>query len=412
MPTFQVFNQANQPFNITDAGWGNYNVRQLVLPRIIPASKGTEILVNFSFAAGTVGTLDSCYIGHQDPASNLRDSSGSTRQPPFPAYVSPPPPNAAAYVFNGDQVQLTFGGSGSRSLQAGDLTFAADVIPFPWDHRRNESLLMAFHCTGTINFLRTTGNVAIEAYYTLGADSSSQTNPGAMTYYAGYFYNVPTIWITLGIDSPWPPALPAITAWDVPLTRPVPGWNGGFNNNIRQQTRNVPALKGTDIVLRFQFATQSSGIIDSVYIGYVAATGNPWDFDGDQVQVTFHGAPDVALGEGGFLNFSSDVIPFDWDATGDKLLMVAMFIRGEFVLLANQTANAAYRTYYSTNIQSDTSSQSVPSGSWTSAGDYFYSISSAYVTPYVEPPIIEPPVRFRLRDPHRNIVVPAVRIAA
>ena len=101
----------DQVFDFTTFGWANYAVRQLIDASLIQYS-GSSIQVKFhAQAAGEGIAFSSVYVGHQA-------SSGDV------------------YDFDGNQVQLLFGGSGSVTVAAGT-TQTSDEVDFDLDSTKN-----------------------------------------------------------------------------------------------------------------------------------------------------------------------------------------------------------------------------------------------------------------------------------
>jgi hypothetical protein len=169
-----------------------------------------------------------------------------------------------------------------------------------------------------------------------------------------------------------------LQVWNFALVNPANGWQG---YNIRQviYPSVLVAAKGTDIVVQFQFGAGSNGTLDSVYIGYQDPAVNEWDFDGSQVPLTFGGASSVAVVDPGNLTFKSDIIPFAWDSTGNKVPMLALHMSGAVINGRADTGGPGSHMFYSGGP--DTGSETSPSGTWVNWGGYLFSTPAAYITP-------------------------------
>ena len=165
--------------------------------------------------------------------------------------------------------------------------------------------------------------------------------------------------------TPNPPSATAVAAFG--HTSDDYGWQ---YNNLRQVL--APSLLGASsggkIILQFTPGSCAPGAIDSCWIGLSAnqaGTTNEFNFDGNQVQVTFNGSASFALGNnavGQHPDITSDAIPFTWDNT--KKLVIAMHFSGTDVEFSQQASVTGATQYTSVavhtsngNHQADTSSQ-------------------------------------------------------
>ncbi|WP_377830069.1 hypothetical protein ACFKHW_12965 [Bradyrhizobium lupini] len=88
-------------------------------------------------------------------------------------------------------------------------------------------------------------------------------------------------------------------------------------------------------------ASTSAGFsVDGAYIGHQAVSGDPYDFDGGQVQIKVGGAASFSTGAGGTV--LSDAISFALDHT--KNLIVAIHYTGTSAIGGTGLAGAA--NYY------------------------------------------------------------------
>lgn len=116
------------------------------------------------------------------------------------------------------------------------------------------------------------------------------------------------------------------------------GWD---NTNIRQHISSVAlAQSGTSTRLTL-FAGYSDGCaIDSMYIGNPALVGDPYDFDGGQVQVTVGGLSTFSISA--FGSVVTDEIPFAVDATKDLIISCHFTTPGTILVRGGQANVTAY----------------------------------------------------------------------
>jgi hypothetical protein len=132
------------------------------------------------------------------------------------------------------------------------------------------------------------------------------------------------------------------------------GWQG---YNIRQllPPSVLTGASGTgNITVTLLTDTGTAGTIDSLYIGYAAASGNPYDFDGNQVQLLFSGVSSIAVS--GANTYTSDATPFTLDNT--KSLIVATHFNTIGTVNSKNVAVVGATTYFRSSP--DTSGETIP----------------------------------------------------
>jgi len=112
------------------------------------------------------------------------------------------------------------------------------------------------------------------------------------------------------------------------LTGQSAGWQG---QTLRQRFEPdaINFVAPGTISVRFEFAPGTSGSLDAAYIGEAAASGDPYDFDGGQVQLKFGGLNSKAVS--GAQTVSSDLMTFSYDP--NKALIVSAAFSGAQVNL-------------------------------------------------------------------------------
>lgn len=132
-------------------------------------------------------------------------------------------------------------------------------------------------------------------------------------------------------DAGWMKAAAVVfgDAFNITLLSNEFGWD---NANIRQLIDSA-ALSQSGTPTRLTLYAGSGGCtIDSMYIGQQALAGDPYDFDGGQVQVTVGSATTFSIGV--FGSVVTDAIPFTLDDTKNLLISfhlttpATMLIRG------------------------------------------------------------------------------------
>jgi len=118
------------------------------------------------------------------------------------------------------------------------------------------------------------------------------------------------------------------TVFSQPLTGQSSNWQGQTLRQLFAPSLLASVDPGA-IGVQFQFAPGTNGSIDAAWIGHAAASGDPYDFDGGQVQLKFGGSNSQAVV--GAQNVSSDNISFPLDVT--RTLIVAASFSGTQVNL-------------------------------------------------------------------------------
>lgn len=98
-------------------------------------------------------------------------------------------------------------------------------------------------------------------------------------------------------------------------------WYAGGGAQSYRLRIDADEVAGDSGRLKLKFGRGSNNyVITKCYIGLAASSGNNWDFDGDQVQVTFDGGDaDTTISADGQL---SDPIDFDFDGTTDLIISI------------------------------------------------------------------------------------------
>lgn len=109
--------------------------------------------------------------------------------------------------------------------------------------------------------------------------------------------------------------------------------NGGWVSTTIRQRLDPSLLKLVDlsgyIRAYVDFAAGTDGQIDAAYIGHAAAAGDAYDFDGNQVQLTFGGSNTKTVS--GAVRVKSDSKAFSYDAT--KAIIVSVAFSGTAINL-------------------------------------------------------------------------------
>ncbi|MEQ9347748.1 MAG: hypothetical protein RIG26_15010 [Thalassospira sp.] len=117
---------------------------------------------------------------------------------------------------------------------------------------------------------------------------------------------------------------------------------------------------GSNIKIKFAADTTRSFNIDKCYIGHAAASGNAWDFDGNQVQVTF------STGSAGFTltsgqTITSDEIAFSLDDSKD-LIVAFDWSTGGTLGARGKASQTGWSVYEKNTSGTDESQDSTPAG--------------------------------------------------
>jgi len=229
------------------------------------------------------------------------------------------------------------------------------------------SSVNASACTG-VNFATggaTSGSVQVTPLvtttYTVTCDTSAPASVQVI---------VPQLSCTAGppLSCTWvgdPPAIVAAAAISTPTTIYSQGLAGdetswqGYNLRVVIPTAALSAGPNNKIRVTVQTASTatSSAILDSLWIGTAASSGNAYNYTGDQVQLKFTGSNSTALGPS--LTIASDWAGFAYQGTGSNLVVAAHF--------SGTTADTPFgghtNQYY---IQAaDSGGTTAPTGTWT-----------------------------------------------
>ena len=120
-----------------------------------------------------------------------------------------------------------------------------------------------------------------------------------------------------------------------------PGWSGyTLRQLLAVGAYSGGPTTGTKVRITLDASTVASAIIDACYVGHRAGAGDPYDYDGNQVQILFSGAAGVTVAAGS--PRLSDEITFSFDKTKDLIIGVhfsgVSAIRQSIALGANYTA--------------------------------------------------------------------------
>lgn len=96
------------------------------------------------------------------------------------------------------------------------------------------------------------------------------------------------------------------------------GWNG-FNVRVVIPANRLQDIIKSNIQLTLMGGSGENGDIDSCYVGHQASGGNPWDFDGSQVQMFDSASGSFTVPASGSLLLDSAAFSYD----GTKALVLA-----------------------------------------------------------------------------------------
>jgi hypothetical protein len=136
----------------TGNGWDGYSIRVVIPSTNIVAASGGHISVSIVSIAGSSGAgLTGAYIGNQASSGN-------------------------AYNFDGGQVRLTFGGSGTITGVTGANTYVSDFVPFRYT--AGKALVFAIDVSVSGNWEAGENTSVPESlYYLSSVTDASQTAP-------------------------------------------------------------------------------------------------------------------------------------------------------------------------------------------------------------------------------------------
>lgn len=145
------------------SGWSGFTiVSKYQIGALAVSGNPTRITVKAASSAG--GTLSAIYIGQVATSGN-------------------------AYNFDGGQVQVLFGGSGSLTLTAGGGPYLSDDIAFSIDQSR--AICLAYNVTGTTTLARlnSLGSNYVSYYRNAVAQAASTLKSSDYTVAAGAILN-------------------------------------------------------------------------------------------------------------------------------------------------------------------------------------------------------------------------------
>jgi hypothetical protein len=255
---------------------------------------------------------------------------------------------------------VTVTGTPSASIMSNVTAVPSNVATISW------SSMNAAVCTGT-NFNTngaTSGSVQVSPLVTTTYSVTCDSSPVASVQVI-----VPQLSCTAGppLSCNWvadpPPAIAAAiatptTIYSQGLAGDETSWQG-YNLRVVIPTAALSAGPNNKIRVTVQTASTatSSAILDSLWIGTAASSGNAYNFSGDQVQLKFTGSNSTALGPS--LTIASDWAGFAYQGTGSNLVVAAHF--------SGTTADTPFgghtNQYY---IQAaDSGGTTAPTGTWT-----------------------------------------------
>lgn len=130
---------------------------------------------------------------------------------------------------------------------------------------------------------------------------------------------------------------------------------------------------GTTIRLTIQGPALGTGTLNAVYIGQAATSGNAWNYDGGQVQVTFSNSAAVSFIAG--QSIVSDQITFTIDKS--KAILVAYNVGSSTTLRKMSSLNT-------TNFISYVHSALQEAGSTSKTASYTAATGTSYITSQIE----------------------------
>jgi hypothetical protein len=153
-------------------------------------------------------------------------------------------------------------------------------------------------------------------------------------------------------------------------------------NNVPQSNQTIrvkiPASQfsesGDYLKITFQAGSSGTLFIDKAFVGHQATSGNAWDFDGSQVQVTFNGNANTLITTG--TTGTTDEIAYS-SFDNSKDLIVSMYYSSSTNYSYNNSSVTT--TYFGSG---DTAADSAPAGYSTTAS-LNYSIDVITVAPTV-----------------------------
>lgn len=133
-----------------------------------------------------------------------------------------------------------------------------------------------------------------------------------------------------------------VTSYSVALNIDSANWNG---NNLRQFVNSSQTTEsGSKVRLTLQAGSGAEGAaISEMYIGHAAASGDSWDFDGGQVQVTVGGL--TAFTVPAASEVVTDEITFAFDDT-KHFLIACHFNNSSHDTVRGRNATSSVNVYF------------------------------------------------------------------
>jgi hypothetical protein len=153
----------------------------------------------------------------------------------------------------------------------------------------------------------------------------------------------------------------------------------GYSVRVVLNSSLLGAVSGAYTTITFESGAETSNcVVTSCWIGEAAPSGNAYNFDGNQVQVTFsNGSPSFVMGQGNQI-FESDPVAFTFNSA--KNLIIAFAFSGSADYESAQTGLSGAETYVIGS--GDTSNQTAPAGTpYPEAGECLF-ITSIQVQDY------------------------------
>jgi hypothetical protein len=160
---------------------------------------------------------------------------------------------------------------------------------------------------------------------------------------------------------------------------------GGFTFAQIIDTANLTA-DTTDnqlrITLKFTAATMAGSMIDEVWVGPQATSGNVYNFDGTQVQIKFSGNNSYTLaGTGTIQTVVSDWIPYSV-YTASRKLIVRSHYSGTVGVRLSSSLSGQDLWYLAGASQAGTTA---PTGTWANTGSGTYAVMQIEMQHFVPP---------------------------
>jgi hypothetical protein len=140
----------------------------------------------------------------------------------------------------------------------------------------------------------------------------------------------------------------------------------GYNERLVLPTSQLAnGVSGDGFVNLDIMLWNSSGTLDAMYIGHGATSGNAYNFDGNQQQVTFNGATGFPIN--GPINITSDPILFLYNPT-KKLIVSSHWSGTSITAFANPSPGPTGVSYYLSGASQ--ANTSIPTGTWSNDNNW------------------------------------------